>query len=274
MSSTVMDDPVADISRSGDVLSGDPDHDRSMVSTRRTPAAPSASAPAVSSSTDPGPDAGRLRVATGWLGAAATGLGLASLVVLALGPRFGEPGATVVDDLAHHSARAITGPLLGAVASVAAVAWFAGLRQCLDRRDPLDRLRGDLALLGAVLLFGLVLTACGSGLGLAVAAGLPGGVAPDTAALVSTTALVLIDLSAIPTVLIVAALFGPLRRAAWVPGWAVWLMVAVGLAHVGASLSVAGDGVLAVDGLFAVAAPFLFYTWSATLSVALLRSRA
>lgn len=210
---------------------------------------------------------------TGVIGVAATALGIAALATLTTGPHVGASSDEVVRSLRDHHLVGLGSAVLGASASVLGVVFVVGLRQLLDRTRAVDRFRGDVAMIGTVLLFTIVLVGSGLSLATAVQSALPGGVDPALAATVSTALLVLINFSAVPTLVICAALFGVLRRDPSFPAGLAWMAIVVAVAHTGAAVSYASGGVLAVDGPFAIAAPLAWYVWMAALAVSLLRGR-
>lgn len=234
-----------------------------------TPTTPARTAP------QPRPDVGRsLATTAGWIGLAGVVTGMASLVVLAGLSRFGDPPRQMVASYRADRPAALAALVLGAGTSVLTVVFIVGLRRLLDRSTGPARFRGDVAVAGALLLFGLVLAAIGLSVAAFVQSGLPGGVTPSTASLLTTASLVLINLSAWPTLAICAALAIGFGREPGIPRWTVVATAVVGALHLGAGVSLAGTGPLAVDGPFAQLAPVAWYVWMLAIAVVVLRCPA
>jgi hypothetical protein len=209
---------------------------------------------------------------TAALGLLSTALNTAALALFGVPPKVGTASnqefAVWITD---HRATVLAASVIFTLAWTCSLGFLTGLRTILREAEDGRSLLADVGLSAAVALFAVVGVGAVAPATAAVLAGSAGGVTPEVAHFAIAALLVTFALSAGPTLLLVGAFATAMLRTRAVPAWAGWGLVAVGVIHIGALVSVARTGVFAPEGLFAIGAPSAFEAWQALTALAILR---
>jgi hypothetical protein len=202
--------------------------------------------------------------------------GIVAVVVIACGlalvgtpPGVADTPNRISAFYAYHRARILVGSWLGDLGVALLLPFLAGLRSWLRRREPATTLLCDIGLIAGVSVFSVAIAASVFAAELAYRSGSD----PATARTLNDTYVLLINISAFPTVISAGAFAVVLIRTCRPARWAGWLSAVVAVAHLLASASLARSGAFSPTGVFPILAPLSYLAWVVATSALLLGRR-
>jgi len=204
--------------------------------------------------------------------------GLAAAVLVAVGallvpsdpPGFDALPEQVVRWTLDDRRRLLVGSVVIAVGLALLVVFYAGLRAMVGRAEGAPALLATVGYASFLVVIALALVGVGFAQVQAFAA-LDGS--PDTVRTLHEARIIMVNLSAAPTIVSAVAFAVVMVRTSFPARWLGWGSALVALAHVPALLALSRSGAFSPTGGLAQLGPLVFLVWVLCVSVALLVGR-
>lgn len=206
---------------------------------------------------------------TGVAGLIGVALYVVTVVLIIDFPGINTPAAQLATYAASHQTQLLFEAFVWGAVVVATLSFLVGLWFTLRSGANDVQVTAMLGLVAGVMVYTIVLGGFGPLLTLGYRAH---SLAPDTIKLLVDQTLLGTTLSGFPTFVSLGAFSLAILRTRMLPAWAAWLGIVVGVVHIVAAGSLAGDGLFSPSGVPVYVAPLLYYIWMLTISILLLRS--